>query len=60
MTVVLLLVVPLLTLLGMVIVPIWTDRPWEHNGADEGWSPLAEIGPASTSLEFAMGTGWPG
>lgn len=53
------LVAALLVLLAAVMVPIWSDRPWEHAGADEDWSPLAEVGPAATSHEFAMGTGWP-
>lgn len=54
-----LLIAALVVLLAAVIVPIWTDRLGEHRGATGDWSPLAEVGPASTSLEFAMGTGWP-
>lgn len=52
------LVAVLPVLVGLVMVPVWTDRPWEHEGATAGWSPKRDFPPASTTIGFTT-TGWP-
>ncbi len=56
---VLLLIGAALVLLALVAVPIAVDDLMRHPGATPGWSPLAEVGPAVSTIDFVSGTGWP-
>lgn len=54
------LIAAFVTLVGVVMVPVWTDRPWEHEGATEDWSPVAEIETIPIAAMLApAATGWP-
>lgn len=49
-----------LYLLAAVLAPIVNDRPWEHQGATGGWSPMRDFPPPSDTIGFTpAATGWP-